>query len=189
MVAPFLRKTGLRFFARRSGAAERSALVHGRAVYEFNCYFCHGYRGDARTLAAQTLDPPPLNFRRAENLTPERVENAVRFGRPGTAMAPFAARLSDEDIRAVALYVASGLAGDAAYHTVANGWPDHERRNGAAFPFVLGEILLDAPEEDLTPAEIAGRDLFRSTCVNCHTGRTREDGADMFRRTDGEGPR
>ena len=37
-----------------------------------------------------------------------------RFGRDSTAMKSFAARLSDEEIHAVAVYVASGLAGPPA---------------------------------------------------------------------------
>lgn len=161
-----------------------AALALGRQVYEFHCYFCHGYSGDAKTLAARTLDPPPLNFVAAVGLTPERVEKAVRFGRPGTAMKSFAARLSEGDIAAVAIYVASGLSGATAYHTEANGWPDHQRRNGAAFPFVNGDILLDAPDAELSPQEIAGRDLFRTACANCHEGRQSEGRGDIFRRVD-----
>jgi cytochrome c oxidase cbb3-type subunit 3 len=164
--------------------ARSAALALGRQVYEFNCYFCHGYSGDARTLAAQTLNPPPLNFLAAVDLTPERVETAVRFGRPGTAMKSFASRLSDEEIAAVALYVASGLSGATAYHTEANGWPDHQRRNGAAFAFVNGEIMLDAPDAELSPGEIAGRELFRTACANCHEGRQSEARAEIFRRVD-----
>ena len=34
----------------------------GRSVYNFRCYFCHGYSGDARTLAAEFLSPPPRDF-------------------------------------------------------------------------------------------------------------------------------
>lgn len=99
-------------------------------------------------------------------------------------MQSFATRLSADDISAVAAYVASGLTSDAAYHTAANGWPDHEKRNGAAFPFVYGELSPDAPDSDLTPEQIAGRNLFRSTCVSCHSGRTDKARGNVFRRAD-----
>ena len=32
-------------------AADPAENEHGRAVYNFRCYFCHGYSGNARTLA------------------------------------------------------------------------------------------------------------------------------------------
>ena len=31
----------------------------GREIYNYRCYFCHGYSGDAKTLASSYLDPPP----------------------------------------------------------------------------------------------------------------------------------
>ncbi|MFQ5564151.1 MAG: c-type cytochrome [Parvularculaceae bacterium] len=159
----------------------QSLLAKGRAVYEFNCYFCHGYRGDARTVAAKNLSPPPLNFWRAADLTPARVEKAVRFGRPGTAMQSFTSRLTDEEIKGVAIYVASGLSGGAAYHTESNGWPDHERRYGAAYPFVLGEIPLDIEEKTLSERLRSGLKLFRSICSTCHNGDALKSNEGFFR--------
>lgn len=153
-------------------------------MFDSNCYFCHGYRGDAQTAAAKMLNPPPLNFWRAENLTVERVEKAVRFGRKGTAMPSFAARLSDEEIAAVAVYVTSGLTAGGAYHTTENGWPDHAQRNGAAFPFVRGEISVDAPPEALKSEERAGLALFRSTCAVCHDGESDPSRAGILRRVE-----
>ena len=34
---------------------KRERHERGRAIYNFRCYFCHGYSGDARTLAATYL--------------------------------------------------------------------------------------------------------------------------------------
>src|SRR3972149_1718982 len=34
----------------------------GRRIYNFRCYYCHGYSGDARTLAATLLTPKPADF-------------------------------------------------------------------------------------------------------------------------------
>jgi cytochrome c oxidase cbb3-type subunit III len=145
----------------------------GRAVYNFRCYFCHGYSGDAKTLAATYLQPPPRDFSAASlaELTRERIAAAVRAGRPGTAMASFANVLSDVEIDAVAAFVEREFVRDRApntrYHTAANGWPDHER-HAAAFPFARGEIAIDTADEQLNAAQIAGRQLFMSACITCH---------------------
>ena len=31
----------------------------GEAIYRFYCYQCHGYAGNAETLASASLSPPP----------------------------------------------------------------------------------------------------------------------------------
>ena len=51
-------------------AHSRDAGEHeaGRRVYNFRCYFCHGYSGDARTLAASMVQPAPRDFTRAPGL-------------------------------------------------------------------------------------------------------------------------
>ncbi len=76
-----------------AGAALLTALPpdtheRGRQIYNFRCYFCHGYSGDAKTLAATYLNPPPRDFTAAP-LTHERIALALREGRTGTAMASF----------------------------------------------------------------------------------------------------
>lgn len=142
----------------------------GRAVYNFRCYFCHGYSGDARTLAATYLQPPPRDFT-ASTLSAAQVALAVRDGRPGTAMKAFQGVISAAEIDAVAAFVAREFvrdkAANTAYHTAANGWPGHER-HAAAFPFARGQIALDAPLESLTPQQQAGRRLFMGACISCH---------------------
>ncbi|HSO06819.1 MAG TPA: c-type cytochrome [Pelomicrobium sp.] len=154
-------------------ALEESHHEFGRAVYNFRCYFCHGYSGDARTLAATYLTPPPRNFARTDagTLTADMIYETVRFGRPGTAMAPFGQTLSDREMRAVADFVFKEFVVEkqlnTRYHTAANGWPDHERHR-AAFPFATGEIALDAPWETLTPEQAQGKRLFLQSCVSCH---------------------
>jgi mono/diheme cytochrome c family protein len=35
----------------------------GEAIYRFYCYQCHGYAGDAQTLASASLSPPPRDHR------------------------------------------------------------------------------------------------------------------------------
>jgi cytochrome c oxidase cbb3-type subunit III len=154
----------------------------GRAVYNFRCYFCHGYSGDARTLAASYLAPPPRDFRAASaaDLPRERIAAAVRTGREGTAMKSFGGILSDAEIDAVAGFVAREFvldkASNTAYHTAENGWPGHQKF-ALAFPFARGERALDTPVDALTASEREGRQLYMASCVSCHDrGRVVDEG-------------
>lgn len=158
--------------------AVAAALAHaadehelGRRVYNARCYFCHGYSGDARTVAAGMLNPPPRDFTAARELDEPRIVQALREGRPGSAMASFAGLLSEAEMHAVAGFVRREFVlarrPNTAYHTPENGWPDHAR-HVAAFPFARGEIPLDTPAESLSPAQQRGRRLFMTACLSCH---------------------
>lgn len=157
--------------------------VDGRAVYNFRCYFCHGYSGDAKTLAAGYLNPKPTDFQHADpaHLTPERVLETLHQGRPGTAMKSFAGIISEAEMKAVASFVVDEFvrrkAGNTRYHTPENGWADHERYQ-AAYPFAKGEIPLSRPWESLTPEQAAGKRLYLSSCVSCHD-RGKPEGNDV----------
>lgn len=158
----------------------QSDLALGRGVWNGSCYFCHGYSGDARTVAARYLEPKPVDFTApaASRLTREDIARAVRDGRPGTAMRGFAGRLSPAEIAAVAAFVREELIAKKSehtrYHTRENGWPDHERYR-AAYPFARGQIALAVPAETLTPEQAAGRRLFLGSCVSCHDGGGRKE--------------
>ena len=148
----------------------------GRALYNARCYFCHGYSGDARTVAAQALATRPRDFTAAspQALPEERIARAVRTGVPGTAMAGFAGTLSEAEIERVAAFVFREFVRDKAantrYHTAENGWPSHERY-ADAFPFVRGELAADAPEASLSEGQARGKRLFLGACVTCHEAR------------------
>ena len=158
-----------------SGAALPPASVHerGRKIYNFRCYYCHGYSGDARTLAATYLTPPPRDFTRADqrDLTREAMVGAIAGGRAGTAMQSFASVLSPAEIGSVADFVRAEFmvakAANTRYHTPENGWPEHERYR-AAFPFARGDVALDTPDDELPELLRAGKRLFMETCVSCH---------------------
>ncbi|HEX6266168.1 MAG TPA: c-type cytochrome [Burkholderiales bacterium] len=144
----------------------------GRTVYNARCYFCHGYSGDARTVAAASLQPPPRDFTAAgAGLTRERIEQAVRHGVPGTAMTSFGKILSDAEMRSVAAFVEREFVRERApntrYHTPANGWPDHERY-AEAFPFATGARSAAEPLEALDEAGRRGKRLYLTACVTCH---------------------
>ena len=106
--------------------------------------------------------------------------NAVTHGRPGTAMKAFSNTISAGDIELVVDFVRrefmQNKARNTAYHTVANGWPNHEQY-APAFPFALGEIALDTPATELSEEQRLGRRIFMQSCVTCHDrGRVEDEG-------------
>jgi cytochrome c oxidase cbb3-type subunit 3 len=155
----------------------------GRSVYNFRCYFCHGYSGDAKTLASSYLSPQPRNFAatQPEQLSRERMLAVIKDGSPGTAMRGFNGILGDAEMAAVADFIRQEFlhakAPNTYYHTPANGWPDHQRYR-VAFPFATGAIALDTRPEQLTPEQLEGRRLYMGACVSCHDrSKTNEGGA------------
>ena len=157
----------------RAAPAPGEPGIAGEAIYRYYCYQCHGYGGDARTLASAALTPPPRDFTSVEprDLPIERIVDAVLQGRKGTAMMSFAAVLDADEARAVAEYIErtfmTGNPVNARYHSPENGWNDHERY-AAAFPFIDGRIPLSAAWESLTDEQRRGRRLYESTCISCH---------------------
>ncbi len=145
----------------------------GRDVYNNHCYFCHGYGGDANTVASRFLAPPPRDFTALGpgELSRDDMIRAVTAGRPGSAMMGFAGTLGRDEIEAVVDFIRATFIEarreNTRYHTAENGWPDH-RRYADAFPFALGELPLDTTDERLTPAQRRGKQLFLSSCVVCH---------------------
>jgi cytochrome c oxidase cbb3-type subunit 3 len=148
-------------------------FAEGRAIYNFRCYFCHGYSGNARTVAASFLTPPPADFTKASpaSLPEAAIIATLQTGRPGTAMKSFASVLTDAEIRAVARFVLDEFvinkAANTHYHTAENGWPDHERY-AIAFPFATGAIPLSQAWETLSAEQVRGKRLFLQACVTCH---------------------
>ena len=152
-----------------------SATQHeaGRKIYNFRCYFCHGYSGNAQTVAASLLSPPPVDFTHADasRFTAEHIVSVLQNGKPGTAMQPFRDILSATQMQQVATFVVDEFVRQQAintyYHTVENGWPDHQRYR-AAFPFATGEIPATQSWESLSAEQASGKRLFLSSCVICH---------------------
>lgn len=172
MIARFLGLLATALWASAVTAAD-TEIERGRAIYNYRCYFCHGYSGDARTLAASYLSPPPVNFLAADpaRLDRARILAALEGGRPGTAMKSFKGILDAADMAAVASFVAEEFirrkAPNTRYHTAENGWPEHERYRDA-YPFATGEIALSQSWETLSPTQAAGKRLYLSSCVSCH---------------------
>ncbi|MFN0317370.1 MAG: c-type cytochrome [Burkholderiales bacterium] len=160
-----------------ASAAQEGA---GKRLYDYYCYQCHGYSGDARTEASQYLHPPPRDFTRTPRgqLTQQAMLNTLKHGKPGTAMQSFSRVLNDSQMQAVTRYVRKAFMGPRdhnfppqyRYHTPENGWTRHER-HAAAFPFVTGAISMEVSWDALTPAQRQGKRLFLSACVTCHEAR------------------
>jgi len=154
-------------------AADSAEPVPGKAVYRYYCYQCHGYSGDANTLASSYLNPRPRDFtaHTDESLAIERMVDAVKNGRAGTAMVSFASVLDDAEITDVVEYVRtsfmSGTPLHEDYHSIENGWIDHERY-ASAFPFIQGTLAIDTPGEQLDANQRAGKQLYLSACISCH---------------------
>ncbi len=167
----------------KADAGRSHELESGRSLYNFYCYYCHGYAGDAQTLAAKFLSPPPRNFLQAdpEVLTPDRIRGSISEGRAGTAMQPFRWTLTEDEIKAVAAYVYTAFVKDkrpnTRYHTVENGWHDHDRFR-ESYPFATGEIPLDTPSEILSESQRRGLQVYLQSCVSCHD-RSRVDEPDV----------
>jgi len=154
-------------------ASTTEAIEKGKLSYDFYCYQCHGYAGDAQTLATTYLSPQPRNFSRTspQLLTTEKMVAAVTHGREGTAMVSFSSVLSKDDIDNVVHYIRqrfmNDIKPDYIYHTEANGWPNHQRYQ-PAFPFASGQLPLDTPWQQLSEAQKKGKTLFMQSCVSCH---------------------
>lgn len=148
-------------------------MKKGQAIYNYRCYFCHGYSGDAKTLAASFLDPKPRNFLATDidALSRREMINVVHDGKAGTAMKSFAQTLTDDEIEAVVDFVRQNFmrkkAANSAYHTPENGWPDMQPY-AEAFGFARGEIALDTPESQLSAGQRRGKFVFMNSCVSCH---------------------
>ena len=166
---------GLPVFSQVDAANSPLAATHdqGRAVYNFYCYQCHGYAGDAKTLASSFLNPQPRNFTATDptHLSREQMIITLHEGRIGTAMVSFSSALQDDEITAVVDYIRtefmSGEESRLVYHSPENGWENHGRY-AAAFPFAKGEIPLDRKWEQLTVEQQEGKRLYMTACISCH---------------------
>lgn len=75
------------------------------ALYHNYCSVCHGDRGDGRSRAQNSLNPPPRDFTSAGELTREAMITIITHGKPGTAMVGWQTQLSAAEIENVTDYI------------------------------------------------------------------------------------
>lgn len=165
-------------------SSEAKNLNHheaGRDIYNFRCYFCHGYSGDGRTLAGRFMEPTPRDF---TSMVPEQKSrqtliDSVTHGIEGTGMKSFANTLTTAEIGQVVDFVREEFIRlgrpNTRYHTLENGWPNHNRYQ-IAFEFATGKTALDTAAEQLNPTQRQGLDLFMKSCISCHDRSLVSDG-------------
>ncbi len=178
------------------GSQSADADLHdqGRAIYNYRCYFCHGYSGNAKTLSSQYLDPAPRDFSRSDpdSLSRDDMIASVTSGKPGTAMHGFSRVLSEREIELVVDFVRTEFMHEqrpnTRYHTAANGWPGHDRYQHA-YPFATGTKPLDTPWQNLNRLEIRGKQLFLSSCITCHDGAMAGSTGEIWRKQSVSYPR
>lgn len=98
-----------------SGLSPALAGAHGTSrteirpavIYHNYCSVCHGDKGDGKSRAQNSLNPPPLDFTtaKAAQIPRARMIDAVTNGRIGTAMTGWKTQINQQEIEAVVDYV------------------------------------------------------------------------------------
>jgi cytochrome c oxidase cbb3-type subunit 3 len=146
---------------------------NGKAVYEYYCYQCHGYAGDAKTLTGAYVLPKPRDFTRTplDSLSRDRMIDSVSSGRQGSAMVSFSSVLTPQQITSVVDYIRvmfmSGKKNNFRYHSRKNGWNDHDRYR-YAYPYITGELSAGIDSKFLSPNQVIGKNLYLDACISCH---------------------
>jgi mono/diheme cytochrome c family protein len=83
----------------------KSAESKPDAIYHNYCSVCHGDRGDGRSRAQNSLNPPPRDFTSAGELSRETMITIITHGKPGTAMVGWKTQLSVAEIEGVTDYI------------------------------------------------------------------------------------
>ncbi len=154
-------------------AATDNDHEQGRDIYNYRCYYCHGYSGDAKTLAATMMEPAPANFTAMAltDLSRDHMIQVVTEGVEKTAMKGFTHYLTPKDIVWVVDFIRTEFMThqrqNTFYHSAENGWPNHERYV-AAYPFATGALALDTPPELMSSEQRLGFRLYMTSCISCH---------------------
>ena len=129
-------------------APSQSSRDRGKAIYGGRCAVCHGVDGRADTPVGRMLKPPPRNFAdtvEMARVTVDRMYQAIKEGKPGTAMAPWGQVLTETEI------------GDVI---------DHIHSLAAPRPATLSSEQLSIE---------VGRRIYARECAVCHGTEGRAD--------------
>lgn len=98
----------------RQEAPDPELVRQGEDLYVENCQPCHGAEGKGDGPAARFLDSTPRDLTSGqwvviEKGTQAEIARVVTEGVDGTEMEPFAELLNEDEIRAIAAYVAAEI--------------------------------------------------------------------------------
>lgn len=94
--------------AMQAAAGERplkGGVIKPDVIYHNYCSVCHGDRGDGRSRARASLNPPPRDFTSAGDISRDAMITIITHGKSGTAMVGWKSQLTAEEIAAVADYI------------------------------------------------------------------------------------
>ncbi len=143
--------------------------AEGQVIYDAKCAHCHGFSGDAESVATPFLRPSPRDFvsgnfkfrstASGELPTTEDIEHSIREGMPYTSMPAWKGILSEAEISSLAYYIKSFNSDFAGPY----GTPD------------VIEVP-DAPDFDESNLS-RGREVFDANqCADCHGQNGRGNG-------------
>ena len=143
----------------------------GKDLYDIKCAHCHGYAGDAMSVATAFVRPTPRDFTSGnykfrstasgELPTTEDIRRSIRDGMPYTSMPAWAGILSETEITNLAYYLKTF---------------DTDFAGPYGNPAVVS--IPDAPRYSEDPAHLArGREVFEANqCADCHGPNGRGNG-------------
>jgi ubiquinol-cytochrome c reductase cytochrome c subunit len=130
-------------------AASQSTVEQGRALFLVGCASCHGKNGEGITTQRGTQYGPPLAGVGAAAVDFQVGTGRMPMARPGVQAPRKDVVYSDEEIEALAAYVASLGPGPSV--------PSQESYDPLAIP-----------EDEREEAIVRGGEFFRTNCTACH---------------------
>ncbi len=130
-------------------AVSQSTVEQGRALFLVGCASCHGKNGEGITTQRGTQYGPPLAGVGAAAVDFQVSTGRMPMARPGVQAPRKDVVYSQEEIEALAAYVASLGAGPAI--------PEQEAYDPLAIP-----------EDEREEAIVRGGEFFRTNCTACH---------------------
>ena len=174
-------------------AALNADASRGRIVYSKNCSVCHGERGDGRSRAQASLNPPPRDFTTPAarlELDRQRMLHAVTYGRADTAMAGFKTQLSSADIVAVVDYIRAGFMTSASTEGISGVSAARGQRSAPVAPVApvtpIAPVVAAKASAPAAPAVLPAPDMaaampqglkgdpargsvfYMANCATCH---------------------
>ena len=135
---------------------EEATLKKGAELYQAYCSVCHGDKGNGQSWARHALNPPPRDFTsplsRQRLFSGATMFNAIKYGRPGTAMVAWGSRLSDEEIGIIVKYIRTTF--------MKIGEEEHPHTHHHPVSTEAGRKDRGDPR--------AGKALYEQNCAACH---------------------